>query len=77
MDSQELQALATFVVRCHGAELFTATVRQAKALAGDKLAFGAVWDRIAAEAMRMEKRAGGRGRSTVAEGALPHSPLRS
>ena len=56
MDAHELQALATFVVRCHGAELFAATVRKAKALAGDKLAFGAVWDRIAAEALRMEKR---------------------
>ena len=55
MDSHELQALATFVVRCHGADLFAATVRQAKAMAGEKLAFGAVWDSIAAEALRMEK----------------------
>lgn len=65
MDSHELQALATFVVRCHGAELFAATVRQAKALAGNKLAFGAIWDRIAAEATRLERQAGSKQKAGV------------
>ena len=74
MDSHELQALATFVVRCHGAEWFAATVRQAKALTGDKLVFGAIWDRIVAEAMQIEKQARREARQKPGMAAKPTLP---